>query len=283
VSPLIRRGAAGRAARLLVTAILTVVFAIPFVWMVTSSFKPRARIFGDLRPLTWRALVPTAPTLENFDVVINQRNFLRPLIVTLVLAVVATLLSLAVNSMAAYALAKIRFPGAKALLWILIGTMFVVFEAKVVPLFRIMQALHLGNSYFSIIAPWITDAFFIFFFYQHFRDVPDDLIEAAEIDGASHLRIYRSIMLPNIKPALISAAIIKMIFSFDVFLWPLLTISDEAKDVTSVAIAKLFQDEGVLWQLVLAESTLTTVPILILFLIFQKQYVEGISGTGLKG
>ena len=278
-----RHATTSRPVRLATTGILTFVFAIPFVWMVISSFKPRADIFGDLRPLSWRAFVPVNFTLENYETVISDRGFLRPMVVTLVLALVATAISLTVNSMAAYVLAKIPFPGSKYLLWTIIGTMFVVFEAKVVPLFRIMQTLHIDNSYFSIIAPWVTDAFFIFLFYQHFRNMPEELAEAAHIDGASHLRIYRSIMLPNIKPALVSAAIIKMIFAFDTFLWPLLTISDESKTVVSVAIAKLFSDEGIVWEQVLAASSLATIPVVIFFLIFQRQFVEGVATSGVKG
>jgi ABC-type glycerol-3-phosphate transport system permease component len=275
------RGAA--TARFVTIGVLTAVFSLPFLWMVISSFKPRADIFGDMRPLSWHVLIPRTVTLDNYRTVIVDHGFLRPMVVTLTLAVVATVLTLVINSMGAYALAKIPFPGSKALLWLIIGTMFVVFEAKVVPLFRIMQTLHLQNTYFSIIAPWMTDAFFLFLFYQHFRGVPDELVDAARIDGASHFRTYRSVMLANIMPALISAAIIKMIFAFDIFLWPLLSITDESKTVVTVAIANLFSEEGVMWELVLAASSLATVPIIVLFLIFQRQYVEGVAGSGVKG
>lgn len=135
----------------------------------------------------------------------------------------------------------------------------------------------------SIILPWVVDAFFIFLFRQQFRSLPDELQEAAVMDGASYFKIYWKIMLPNIRPALISAGFIKFTFAWDSYLWPVISVTDESKSVLPVAIAKLFTDEDVLWELVFAGSFVATVPVIVLFLFLQRNYVEGVASAGLKG
>jgi len=262
---------------------LLIIFGTPFLWMTVSAFKSRADIFADTTPLSWRTFVPSSPTLENFTTLFFEQDFGRAILNTLALSIAAVLLALPINSAAAYVLAWIDFPGRKVALITVIGTMFIVFEAKVVPLFLIMQDLRIQDSYFSIIAPWVADAFLIFLFYQHFRALPKELMDAARIDGASYFRVYWSVMLPNLGPALVSAALIKFIFTWDSYLWPLLSVTDTDKTVVSVAIAKLFADEEVLWELVFAASFISTIPMIVLFLVLQRYYIQGIAQSGLKG
>ena len=199
------------------------------------------------------------------------------------LAVAAVLLSLAINSLIAYVLAWLEFPGREMLFVVILATMLIAFEAKLVPLFIILQKLNLYDTYFAILVPWLTDAFFIFLLRQHFKGLPRELFEAAILDGASFFRIYWNVMLPNIKPGLISAAFIKFIFTWDSFIWPLIAVRDQSKMVITVAIAKLFSDEYVLWELVFAGSFVATIPVIILFLFLQRYYVSGFTTSGLKG
>jgi ABC-type glycerol-3-phosphate transport system permease component len=271
------------AGKLLTGFLLVSIFATPYIWMIGSTFKPREELFRYIYPVSWRTFVPLNPTFENLRTLFVEIEFARPLINTAGIAITAVFLSILICSMIGFVLAWIEFPGRELLFFAILATMLIVFEAKLVPLFLIMQQLNLNNTYISIILPWIADAFFIFLFRQHFKSIPKELMEAAIIDGCSYFRVYWNIMLPNIVPALISAAFIKFIFTWDSYIWPLITITDESKQVVSVAIAKLFADEEVLWELVFAGSFVATIPIILLFFFLQRYYIEGVASTGLKG
>ena len=273
----------GSLSKWLFTLFLVLLFTIPYIWMIASTFKPRAELFQYISPVSWRTFVPLSPTLDNIRVLFVEEGFLRPLLNSLGLAITSVILALTISSMIAFVLAWIEFPGRQFVFIAILATMLVVFEAKLVPLFLIMQRLNLQNTYISIILPWITDAFFIFLFRQHFKTLPKELLEASILDGCSYFRAYWSVMLPNIKPALISAAFIKFVHAWDSFVWPLITITDESKTVITVAIAKLFSDEEILWELVFAGSFVATIPIIILFFFLQRYYVEGVAQSGLKG
>ena len=262
--------------------LLILIFTVPYIWMIGSTFKPREEIFLYISPLSWRTFVPLNPTLDNIRLLFES-GFARPLLNSIGLSIASVVLSLSISSMIAFVLAWIEFPGRRMVFIAILSTMLIVFEAKLVPLFLIMQQLGLNNTFLSIILPWITDAFFIFLFYQHFKELPKDLFEAAILDGCSYFRVYWNIMLPLITPALVSAAFIKFIFTWDAYIWPLITITDESKTVVAVAIAKLFSNEDILWELVFAGSFIATIPIIILFLFLQKYYVEGVAQTGVKG
>lgn len=263
--------------------LMVIVFATPYIWMIGSTFKPREEIFKYIYPLSWRTFVPLNPTLDNLQTLFVDIGFARPLLNTAGVAIAAVIFSVIICSMIGFVLAWVEFPGRELVFLAILATMLIVFEAKLVPLFLIMQRLNLQNTYISIILPWITDAFFIFLFRQHFKSLPKELIEAAIIDGCSYFRVYWNIMLPNIVPALISAAFIKFIFTWDSYIWPLISITDESKQVVSVAIAKLFADEEILWELVFAGSFVATIPIILLFFFLQRYYIEGVASTGLKG
>ncbi len=264
-------------------AVLGLVFATPYVWMVVSAFKPRAEIFANIYPLSWRTFVPLQPTLQNFIDLFTQHEFLRPLINSIGLAIAGVVISLTINSLIAFVLAWLDFPGRNLLFIAILATMLIAFEAKIVPLFLVIQRLNLYDSYLGILVPWITDAYFIFLLRQHFKELSQDLFDAAILDGCSYFRIYWSVMLPNIKPGLVSAAFIKFIFTWDSYIWPLVAVQDESKTVITVALAKLFADEYILWELVFAGSFIATIPVLILFLFIQRYYVQGFLTSGLKG
>lgn len=262
---------------------LILVFSMPYIWMVVSAFKPRVEIFANVYPLTWRTFIPINPTLDNFNILFTQHAFLRPMLNSIGLAISGVVISLAINSMIAFVLAWIEFPLRNFLFIAILATMLIAFEAKIVPLYLIIQHLNLYDTYLGMLVPWITDAYFIFLLRQHFKELSKELFEAAVLDGASYFRIYWNIMLPNIKPGLISAAFIKFIFTWDSYIWPLVAVRDEGKMVVTVALAKLFADEYILWELVFAGSFVATIPILFVFLALQRYYVQGFLSSGLKG
>lgn len=264
--------------------ILTAIFfTFPYLWMIGSAFRPRDEIFNFINPISWKTFIPQQPTLEHFRFLFVEQNFTRALGNSLLVAFITVLLSLLVNSLIAFALARLRFPGRKVLFTLVLSTMLIPFEAIMVSMFIVIQRLGLFDTYAAILLPWITDAFIIFLLRQHFLEIPRELQDAAIIDGCSYLQVYWHIMLPNIKPALISAAFIKFVYSWDAYIWPLIVTRDPRKMVIQVAIARLFTDQNVRWGLVFAGSFIGTIPLILLFLYLQRYYIEGVVTSGLKG
>ena len=268
--------------RVLVFVIIVIIFATPYLWILGSTFKTRQDLFADLYPVTIRTFVPTNPTLENLTNLFTKTNFAQASLNSVLVASMSVTFAVAINSMIAFVLAWLKFPGRRILFVVILATLTIAFEAKLIPLFLTMQQLHIDNTLPSIFLPWITDAFIIFLLRQHFAELPQDLFDAAIIDGCSYFRMYWNVMLPNITPALVSAAFIKFIFSWDSFIWPSIVITDESKTVITVALAKLFSDETVLWELVFAGSFVATVPVILIFIFLQRYYVQGFVRSGLK-
>ena len=263
--------------------VVVIVFATPYLWLIVSTFKTREDLFADMYPFSWRVFIPVAPTLENFRTLFLEYDFYIPVLNSLGLALAAVIISTFLNSMMAFVLSWLKFPGRRLVFFTILATLLVAFEAKIVPLFIIVQRLNLYNTYLAILIPWITDAYFIFLLRQHFLDLPKDLFDAATVDGSSYFRTFWSVMLPNIKPGLISAMFIKFIFTWDSFIWPLIAVRDESKKVINVAIAGFFTDDYVLWELVFAGSFVATIPVIIVFFFLQRYYVQGFVTSGLKG
>lgn len=268
--------------RPLIYAIIILLFATPYAWIIGSTFKERSELFADLYPLSINTFIPRQPTLDNLITLLSSTNFAQAILNSVVVAVLAVVVSLLIDSMLAYVLAWLKFPGRNILFIAVLSTLMIAFEARLVPLFLTMQQLHLDNTLVALFLPWVTDAFIIFLMRQHLRELPAELFEAALMDGCSYFRIYWSVMLPNITPALVSAAFIKFIYSWDSFIWPAIINTDESKTVITVALAKLFSDESVRWELVFAGSFISTIPIIILFLFLQRYYVQGFVRSGIK-
>ena len=268
--------------RVAVYFLIVAVFATPYLWILGSTFKTRQDLFDDLYPVSVKTFVPTNPTLENLDALFNDTNFAQAVVNSLVVAAMSVTFAVTINSMIAFALAWLEFPGRRLLFIVILATLTIAFEAKLIPLFLTMQQLRIENTLPSIFLPWITDAFIIFLLRQHFKELPQDLHDAAIIDGCSYFRMYWNVMLPNITPALVSAAFIKFIFSWDSFIWPSIVITDESKTVITVALAKLFSDEYIRWELVFAGAFVATIPVVAIFVFLQRYYVQGFVRSGLK-
>ena len=261
---------------------ILILFATPYLWMIASTFKTREELFRDIYPLSWFTFIPRSPTLVNIITLFTETNFLQAMLNSLIVATMAVVFAMFINSLIAYVLAWLDFPGRNILFFVILATLMIAFEAKLIPLFLIMQQLRLDNTLPAIFLPWITDAFIIFLLRQHFAELPEELFDAAVIDGCSYFRIYWNVMLPNITTALVSAAFIKFIFSWDSFIWPSIIITDESKTVVTVALAKLFSDEYIPWELIFAGSFVATIPVLVLFLFLQRYYIQGFTRSGIK-
>lgn len=255
--------------------VLALLVIFPLFWMVTSAFKGPAEVNGG-------RLIPADPTLENFVYVFTQVPFLRYLLNSLLVATTITVVALFFHSMAAYALARLSFPGREALFVAILSTLLITFPAIAVPLFLVVKELGMLDSYAGLIVPPIFNAYGIFLLRQFYLSIPKELEEAAIVDGASYWRVYWSIILPLSRPILATLAVFFFIVNWNAFIWPLLITSDENLTVVQVGIASFQQQYGSDWNYILAASTVAALPTLAIFFVFQRQIVESIKTSGFK-
>ncbi|MFJ5995129.1 carbohydrate ABC transporter permease [Streptomyces sp. NPDC092370] len=275
--------------------VLALVFALPLVFMLISSFKPDDEIFADLG--SWRAFVPVgALSLDNYTGVFDRVPAARFLLNSVLISSITVVLGIVVNSMAAFALSRMRMPGRKAVLTAVIATLIVPFETFAVPLVWWINQLpllrvngfHLElttgwmDTYQVQILPFVANAFSVFFFHQYFQSIPKEIDEAAVVDGAGWFTIYRRIVMPLSGPAVATVAILTFLPAWNSYLWPLMVVQSEELRPVMVGISYFFQ-LNVGWGQIMAYSSLITVPILALFVAFQRSFVNSIASTGVKG
>jgi len=263
-------------------ALLAGVFLLPYLWMLGSAFKSRSELFSYVLPVSWKTFIPVKPTLDNFTTLLFELGFTRTILNTLGLSAITVLGSVLLCSMAAFALSLLDFPGRKLAFFVIMFTMMVPFEARMLPTFLVVQDIGLSNTFTALYLPWLADAFLIFLFSNHFAEIPFDLYHAAVIDGCPHTRIYSKIMLPNITPALVSGALIKFFFAWDSYVWPLIILRNNRFQVLGVAIANLFTDQSIAWELIFSSALLSTVPVVIIFILLQRYYIAGMTSGGIK-
>ena len=255
-----------------------VLAALPFVWMVSTSFKPEAEVFR-FPP----RFIPETITISNYVRLFSRLNFTRYFFNTALVAVSITLASLFINSLAGYAFAKIKFRGRDVMFVSVLATMMVPGSVTVIPAFLLIKSLGMVNTYAGLILPGLASAFGIFLMRQFIMTIPDELIEAAQIDGASEFWIFANVILPLAAPALATLALFTFLGSWNNFFWPLIIATDESMYTLPVAIAVLSGQHGGEFALQMAGATVVITPILVLFILLQRYYISGIALTGLKG
>ncbi|MFI1539728.1 carbohydrate ABC transporter permease [Streptomyces anandii] len=275
--------------------VLALVFALPLLFMLVSSFKPDAQIFGDLG--SPRAFLPVgALSLDNYTGVFDRVPAARFLLNSLLVSSATVALGIIVNSLAAFALSRMRWPGRRLVLTAVIATLIVPFETFALPLVWWVNQLpllrvngfHLEwttgwmDTYQVQIVPFVANAFSIFFFHQYFQSIPKELDEAAVVDGAGWFTIYRRIAMPLSGPAVATVAILTFLPAWNSYLWPLMVVQSENLRPVMVGISYFFQ-LNVGWGQIMAYSSMITVPILALFVAFQRSFVNSIASTGVKG
>lgn len=273
---------------------ISMVFLGPMLFMVFSSFKPDAQIFLDLRSLN--ALLPTGHiSLENYRKVFDLSPLPRYFLNSLVVSGVTVALGILVNSMAAFGLQRLHWPGRQWVLTAILALLVIPFEVVAIPLMLMVSRLPwlasddgrlvLVHTWFNSlhvqIFPFIANAFCIFLFYQSFRDIPRELDEAARIDGAGWFRIYWSIILPNAKPVIATAAIVLFLAMWNQYLWPILVIQEQQARPVMVGIRQFF-GQNMSWGQVMAYATLITVPVICIYVAFQRYFVESVVQSGIK-
>jgi multiple sugar transport system permease protein len=279
-----------------INLLLVLAFIFPLLFMVSASFKTSNDvIFSDMESI--RGLLPVgALTLNNYVTVFQVSPFLRFLLNSVFVSAVSVLLGVFLNSMAAFALSRLKWKGQALVLTIIIATLIIPFETIAIPLLLLVNnlpnlslsggGLALTQGWFDTyqvqIIPFITSAFSIFLFYQFFKGIPVELDEAALVDGASYFQIYRQIIMPNSGPVIATVAIFTFLGSWNSFLWPNMVIQSEDVRPIMVGMNYVFQ-QNTQWGVVMAYATLVTLPVLVLFLVFQRAFVASLAGSAVKG
>jgi multiple sugar transport system permease protein len=250
----------------------------PFVWMLLASVKPEAEIRAV--PPTW---LPHTFTLANFRSLFTRLNFPLYFFNSTLVAALITAGNLVFCSLLGYALAKLRYPGRKALFLIVLGMLMVPGMVTFVPQFVLVSNMHLANSYAGLVLPFLAGPFGVFLMRQFLLSIPDDLIEAARIDGAGEFRIFWRVVLPLCRPALATLGILTFLSSWNNFLWPLVVATTEDKYTLPVALALYSVGQNrINFGLLLAGAVVVVLPVLIMFLVLQRHFLRGIATTGLK-
>lgn len=253
-------------------------FLFPFMWMVSTSLKTDQDVFS------WPPrLVPHPVRLMNYVDAWNSAPFARFFFNSAFIALTVTVANLFFSSLAGYAFAKYEFPGKHWIFIALLATMMIPFQVTMIPVFVILSKMHWVDTYWGLIVPFTASAFGIFLMRQFLTTIPEDLIDAARIDGCSEFRTYLQIVLPLSKPALSALGIFTFMASWNGFIWPFIIVKSTEMKTLPLAIADLAAGLYVMsWPLMMAGACFVVLPAIIVFLLFQRNFVEGITLTGLK-
>lgn len=249
----------------------------PFIWMISTSFKSSESVFTF--PPQW---IPKHPTIEQYQTLFREVNFLQFFKNSVIVAFGITLFSLFLNSLGGFAFAKHKFPGREKIFALLLATMMVPGQITMIPVFLMLKSVGLINSYWGLIIPAGASAFGIFLMRQFITTIPTDLIESARIDGCSEFRIYWTIILPLCKPVIAALGIFTFMGSWNAFLWPLIVMIKENMYTLPVALANLSGQHATKFGLLMAGAVVVVIPVLIVFIIAQRYVIKGVAVTGLK-
>ena len=250
----------------------------PLLWMVSVSFMPAGASSTIPTPV-----LPATVTLGNYRQLFGNVGMGRYLVNSLAIAVLATLISVSFNVMAGYAFAKLRFRGRDALFRLLLGALVIPGQVAMLPLFLMLKPLGLINTYGGAIVPAMASIFGIFLVRQFARGIPDELLEAARIDGAGELRVFTTVVVPLLRPVVATLAVFSFLAAWNDFMWPLIVLTDDSLHTLPVALAGLSREHVQDNELMMAGSVVTVLPVLLLFLALQRQYMEGLLAGSVKG
>jgi multiple sugar transport system permease protein len=275
--------------------LLALVFLFPFLFMLSASLKTNDAIFSDLQSL--RALLPVGPlTGANYADVFGNGRIGHYFANSVIITVVTVGMGLIVNSLAAFGVARLEWRGKQAALTVLVVLLVIPFEAITVPLMLLVAKLpglaltahglvitrSWLNTLYVQILPFVANAFSIFLFYQFFRDIPKDLDEAAYVDGATPLQVYRHVIVPSSLPVFATVSILQALAMWNQYLWPVITVPGEAARPLMLGMQQFF-GRTTEWGEVMAYASVITLPVLIAFIVFQRWFVRSVIGSGVKG
>ena len=258
-------------------AITSIITLIPFIWMISASFMPdgKASVYPPV-------FFPTEIVVNQYVHLLTRLSVARSFLNSILLSTMVTFFSLFFNSMAGYAFAKYRFVGKSKLFNLLLVNMIVPSQVTMLPLFLMLKSVGLINTYFAILVTGLANIFGIFLIRQHCLAIPDSLIEAARMDGATDFQIYRKVILPLAVPVLVTLGIITFLGTWNDFLWPLIALTDDSMYTLPVALSSLMLEHTKDPELMMAGSVITIIPVIIVFLVLQRYYIKGIMMGSVK-
>jgi multiple sugar transport system permease protein len=256
---------------------ISVASVFPFVWMLSASLKTEATVFAY--PIEW---IPRQPQWANYVDIFQRVNMLVYFRNTLYISVAVTAIQLGLASLAAYAFAKIVFPGRDILFILFLATLMIPYQVIMIPVFMIVRTIGLIDTKLGLILTCSFNAFSIFFMKQYFMTIPNEYVEAARIDGLSELRIFAQVVAPLSRPAIATLAIYTFVGAWNDFLGPLILLSSDHNLTIQLGIRKFITQYSAQYHLIMATAVLAIVPILVIFLYFQKYFVKGLALSGLK-
>lgn len=257
---------------------LAILVAFPLIWMVFVSFMSAGEASNFPPPL-----FPKSATLENYKALLGAGGMGRYFFNSVFLAVCATLLSLCFNVMAGYAFAKLQFKGRELMFQTLLSALVIPAQVGMMPLFLLLKYMGLVNTYAGALVPWIASVFGIFMVRQFAQSIPDEMIEAARIDGANEWQIFTKLIVPNLAPILVTLGLFTFLGSWNDFMWPLIILTDAKSYTMPVALAVLSREHVQDSEMMMAGAVLTILPVLILFLPLQRFYMRGMLSGSVKG
>ena len=256
---------------------MSLIMLFPLFWLLSSSFKELDEIFTF--PPT---LLVKNPTIQNYVTLFKDYNFLRPLLNSLYISVIYTVLSVFFCSLAGYAFSKYKFKGKNLLFALVLGSLMIPIETTMIPTFTIFKQLGWMDKHIGLIIPGMVNAFGIFFMTQYMQGISKEIMEAGRLDGCSEFGIFIRLILPIIKPAIASLGIIFFMNSWNNFLWPLIILNSPDKLTLAVALRSLLQGVRTPHHLVMAGAVVSIAPLVIIFIIFQKYFIAGITEGSVK-
>jgi multiple sugar transport system permease protein len=266
-------------ALLIVLSIGALVMILPFAWMLATSLSRSANVAMPRIPRLW----PADPSLFNYQVAVTNLPLARFYLNSVIVAATTTVGYMFTSSLAGYAFAKGRFVGKNALFILLLTTLMIPFEIRMLPLYSLMRTLHLNNTLSALIVPFVSGGFGTFLLRQYIISIPDDLVDAARIDGAGEFAIYARIILPLCGPALAALAVLSVLWRWNDVLWPLLVISDRNLYTVTQGLAVAGRSQGTFTGVALANAALAIVPVIALYVLLQRYIIRGVVSSGLKG
>ena len=251
---------------------------LPLLWMVSASSMP-AGAASTYPPPWW----PSAPTLEHYRHLWVEGHIGQAFFNSLGVASASTVLSVTLNAAAGYAFAKLKFPGRATLFALLLAALVIPGQVAMLPLFLMLKALGWVNTWAGVLVPGLASIFGIFLVRQYALGIPDELIEAARIDGAGEFRIFATVILPLMKPVLVTLAVLTFLGCWNDFMWPLIVLTDSDLHTLPLALASLSREHVQDVEMMMAGAVITVVPVLLLFLALQRYYLQGLLLGGVKG
>ena len=261
--------------------VIGIIFVSPLLWMVSASLKPEANIFANMNSLI--TFLPIGATLENYVEVFSRLNLVQVFKNTFLYIGLILVFDLLLNSICGYALAKFNFKGKELMLDFVVALMVMPMEAIMLPLYIEMSQLGWVNSLQALVVPFIAKCFSIYMFRQFFYDIPDDLLEAAALDGCSPMKTFFVVVMPISKTVYATVFILDFVSHWNDFMWPFLVMTGESKRTIQLAIQVFFGTQPVHYGAIMAALVVATIPMLVMFMFMQKYYIEGIASSGIKG